>query len=137
MKIVINSCFGGFGLSPKGLKALMKKKGRECYFFEQKIKNGRISDEYTPADIARKNSLFIHAFDIPEPTEESTRGHYISSSDIPRDDADLIAVVEELSAEASGQCSALKIIEIPDGVEWEIEEYDGQEWVSEKHRTWN
>lgn len=26
--------------------------------------------------------------------------------------------------------------DIPDDVEWEIEEYDGLEWVSEKHRTW-
>ena len=30
----------------------------------------------------------------------------------------------------------LGIVEIPDGVEWEIEEYDGDEWVSEKHRKW-
>jgi len=31
----------------------------------------------------------------------------------------------------------LKIVDIPDGVEWEIEEYDGMEWVAEKHRTWS
>ena len=30
----------------------------------------------------------------------------------------------------------LKVVEIPDGVDWEIEEYDGEEWVSEKHRVW-
>jgi len=30
----------------------------------------------------------------------------------------------------------LRIIEIPDGVEWQIEEYDGDEWIAEKHRTW-
>jgi hypothetical protein len=28
------------------------------------------------------------------------------------------------------------VVEIPDGVEWEIAEYDGLEWVAEKHRTW-
>ena len=33
-------------------------------------------------------------------------------------------------------CSTLKIIEIPDDVDWIIEEYDGNEWVAEKHRTW-
>ena len=29
-----------------------------------------------------------------------------------------------------------KVVEIPDGVEWTIEEYDGLEWVAEKHRKW-
>ena len=27
-------------------------------------------------------------------------------------------------------------VEIPDDVEWQIEEYDGTEHISEKHRTW-
>jgi hypothetical protein len=48
----------------------------------------------------------------------------------------LVVVVEKLGDKASGSCSKLKVVEIPDGVEWEIEEYDGMEWVSEKHRTW-
>ncbi len=25
---------------------------------------------------------------------------------------------------------------IPDDVKWQIEEYDGLEWIAEKHRTW-
>jgi hypothetical protein len=28
------------------------------------------------------------------------------------------------------------VVEIPDGIEWSIQEYDGLEWVAEKHRTW-
>ena len=48
----------------------------------------------------------------------------------------LVAVVEKLGKEASGSCSDLKVIEIPDGVEWEIDEYDGMETVHEKHRSW-
>ena len=31
----------------------------------------------------------------------------------------------------------LKMVEIPDDVEWEIADYDGKEWVAEKHRTWH
>jgi hypothetical protein len=57
--------------------------------------------------------------------------------DIPRDDAALIQVVEELEDAADGACADLKIVEVPDGVEWQIEEYDGNEWVAEKHRTWS
>ena len=33
----------------------------------------------------------------------------------------------------------LKIVEIPDDVPedgWTIQDYDGKEWVAEKHRTW-
>ena len=28
-------------------------------------------------------------------------------------------------------------VEIPDGVQWEIDEYDGGERVAECHRTWS
>lgn len=38
---------------------------------------------------------------------------------------------------AYGDCADLKIVEIPDDVEWVIEEYDGIEYVSEVHRTWS
>lgn len=30
----------------------------------------------------------------------------------------------------------LKVVSIPADVEWQIEEYDGAEWIAEKHRTW-
>lgn len=32
--------------------------------------------------------------------------------------------------------SDLAVVEIPDGVDFIIEDYDGKEWVSEVHRTW-
>jgi hypothetical protein len=61
------------------------------------------------------------------------------ASDIEEDRADpvLIAVIEELGSEkASGDFAKLHIVEIPDGVDWEIDEYDGIESISEKHRSW-
>jgi hypothetical protein len=27
-------------------------------------------------------------------------------------------------------------VDIPDDVKWQIEEYDGNEWIAESHRTW-
>jgi hypothetical protein len=62
--------------------------------------------------------------------------NYFSDRDILRTDAILLEVVDELGTEANGQCAKIKIIEIPDDVEWEISEYDGIEHVAEKHRTW-
>jgi hypothetical protein len=48
----------------------------------------------------------------------------------------LIQVIEELGDKASGRFSKLSIVEIPDDVEFTIEEYDGFEHVAEAHRTW-
>jgi hypothetical protein len=61
---------------------------------------------------------------------------YFHSRNIPRDDEHLIAVVELMGTEANNRFSELKIVEIPDDVNWYVEEYDGQEWVAERHRTW-
>ncbi len=57
--------------------------------------------------------------------------------DIPRDDPQLLALFEEMGQEAAGAVCHLKVVEIPDGVEWQIEKYDGLEWVAEKHRIWD
>jgi len=58
---------------------------------------------------------------------------------VPRNDKDLIEVIEELGSEvASGEHAELHIVEIPDGVDYVIEANDefGHEWVAERHRTW-
>jgi hypothetical protein len=56
--------------------------------------------------------------------------------DIPRNDKDLVEIVESLGNLANGFCASLRIVEIPDGVEWHISEYDGIEHIAENHRTW-
>jgi hypothetical protein len=55
---------------------------------------------------------------------------------IPRDDAKLVQVVEELGIDANGHAASLKIVQIPLEVPWEIEKSAGVEHVSERHRTW-
>lgn len=40
------------------------------------------------------------------------------------------------SGQDVGDNCKLKVVEIPDGIEYTIEEYDGVEWIAEKHRTW-
>lgn len=60
-----------------------------------------------------------------------------ASYKIPRDNDLLIRIIEEVGVEdAGGLCADLKIIEIPDDVEFVISEYDGIETLHEKHRTW-
>lgn len=53
-----------------------------------------------------------------------------------RDDPQLVRAVEEMGEEASDPCSQLIVVTIPDGVVWEIEDYDGIERVVEVHRSW-
>lgn len=50
-----------------------------------------------------------------------------------RTDPELVRLVEEENPENEAW---LCVMSIPDNVEWVIEDYDGSEWVSEKHRTW-
>jgi len=60
----------------------------------------------------------------------------LSDWEIARDDAVLVDIVERMGADANGPFSELKIVDVPDDVNWYIEEYDGCEWVAERHRTW-
>ena len=53
-----------------------------------------------------------------------------------RDSPSLVKVVEELGSKSWGDCAELKVVEIPEDVEWEIVEYDGIEHIAEQHRTW-
>ena len=93
MKVVINGCYGGFGLTDAALN-------------EYKIRKG----------ITDPNFYYY---------------------DIPRDCPVLVAMVEEQGTAVNGGFADLKIVEVPDDVNWYIEEYDGNEHVAERHRTWS
>jgi hypothetical protein len=60
-----------------------------------------------------------------------------SGREVCRNDPDLVRIVKELGLKANGSNADLSVITIPDGTDWVIEEYDGKEWVAEKHRTWH
>lgn len=151
-KIVINKCYGGFSLSPLAVKRLAELNGKECYFF--KLSLGRGQDRYEPLTIkgADKTMMWV-AFSVPNPLnvlpqeeigEDGTYKNFnkkyrdIDLTSRPENRADpvLIRVVEELGEAASGEHAELKIVEVPDGVDWEIDEYDGMETIHEKHRSW-
>ena len=66
----------------------------------------------------------------------SERGHYGYDHRSARGCPHLIATVERMGDKASGGLSELAIVEIPDGVEYEIDEHDGIETIHETHRSW-
>lgn len=56
---------------------------------------------------------------------------------LERNDPILLQVIDQLGVnDAAGKYTSLKIVEVPEGVDWYIEENDGKEHVAEKHRTW-
>lgn len=116
MKIVINTCFGGFGISDAGILRIAELKDIKLYpeiehgftTYYLKPKNERTEDEY---------SVLIQY-------------------SLERTDPALIQTIEELGSKANGSCAELRIVEIPDDVQWQIAEYDGSEHIAEVHRTW-
>lgn len=102
MKIVINDCFGGFGLS---------REAADLYCAEKQIDPGKWNDTWK----------FYENF---------------HSRSVERDDPLLVRIVEQLGEKSWGYCAELKVVEIPDDVQWVIHEYDGNEHIAEVHRTW-
>ncbi len=139
MKIVINRCFGGFGLSPLALKRYAELKGLGCYFFETNYSGN--TSQLIPISLEEaNNNPFFHAFtvnELPNPIpNEFYKQYAICDHDLERTDPNLIKVVKELKDKANGSCAKLKIVTIPDGTEWEISDYDGMESVEEVHKSW-
>ena len=136
MKIVINRCFGGFELSHKAVMHYAKLKRFKLYpFTNSRGADGTLS---LPRKLVRwnekgKEPFIVFYFKAPKPKDRA----FFSPQDIKRNDPALVKAVEQLGAEANGHCADLGIVEIPDGVGWQISEYDGQEHVAETHRTWS
>lgn len=140
MKVAINACYGGFSLSKEAIRMLYKmgckyvhKMSPEQYYgigWATRFEEDKKSDsEYNP--VIEGDSIIV----------EDIRGFYSIDTDeceySPRADKMVIEVIEKLGDKANGMCAKIKIVEIPDGVNWTIDEYDGMESIHEKHREWN
>jgi hypothetical protein len=110
MKVVLNKCYGGFGLSKKAAEA--------CIALGMTVGDDNESNFY-----CSKNYGYY-----------AIEGYSRTFRSDPR----VVQVVEQLKEEANGDFADLKVVDIPfDTTEgWTIEEYDGREWISEEHRTW-
>lgn len=141
-EIVINVDYGGFGLSTRAEREYWKRKGKDVFYYEQtKYITRDGEDEYSRVDDDNKSVFIRYAVnkDLGKCIKElpDDRELWLVDWDIPRDDPDLVHVVRELKDNANGGFAHLKIVKIPDNVDWAIEEYDGVECVSESHRTWS
>jgi hypothetical protein len=113
--LVINYQHGGFGLSRDAQRAYLERSGT-AYTLESR--DDRYShDRWGPHIIVN--------------------GQPWHDKDIERDDPVLVSLVRELGRASWGEHAKLKIVRIPSDIDWQIAEYDGMEWVAERHRTWN
>lgn len=136
MKVVINVCFGGFGLSQAAMLRYAEIKGITLY--PEPDKWGNCTYWTVPQDQRPKaveHLWHIMSLDECKAHNEAYSKAHLYDRDFARDDPVLVQVVEELGDESAGRCAKLRVVEIPDGTEWEIEEYDGNEHVAERHRT--
>lgn len=151
MKIAVNKCFGGFGLSTSAIKRYLEMKNEPCFFYKQ---------EYAPSEdiIFIYKKITIEEADkeiVVACTKKDLGDEIIIRADTEDDDVDiysfmyeinpiydnrsdeiLIKVIEELGSKANGKFSKIEIVDIPDDIEWCISDYDGIETIHEKHRSW-
>ena len=107
-KVVLNSCFGGFGLSKEAIDMLIDKHGLKI-------------------DSAEYGYVDNEVFGIEDENIEAYRM-----------DKRLVSVVKKLGVDkASGKHAALRIVNVPDDVVdvhgWHISDYDGCESVHQSH----
>lgn len=150
MKIIINRCFGGFGISIDALKELVKRNAAcietytpKYYYGGDNEKNRRQNkwEESWNKDFETYTDLGEGLMAHPAAYNIFKDGLLYSLKDRGekevRTDKDLIEVVELLGSKSFGMCAELKVIEVPDGIYWEIDEYDGLEKIEEVHNSWS
>jgi hypothetical protein len=145
MKLVINRCYGGFHLSEKAYEQLIawgvpvrkhieqQRDPKTNLFLPEPANDGEVifDRELTPPEESTFSALY-HKY-----KPNSVGGRYWDTwTDGNRSHPLVVRVVEELGAEASAKVADLKVVDIPDGTEYEINEYDGMEHVAELHRIW-
>jgi hypothetical protein len=127
MKIVINACYGGFSVSIAAAE-FMAERGCPVAKSELAEYRTKLGDKRKRSTIERKYGVSWYGYGY---TDDDHEGYSRASPH-------LVAAVEALGTEAaSGSCARLKVVEIPDNIEWSIGEYDGFEHVAESHRTWS
>lgn len=148
-KVVVNKCYGGFGLSDAAYERLIElgiplrkyiqqKRGEDGRYLPEPQNEGFIifdrdleDEDTTPLGRAltdarkrKSKSIFGNRYWESWTRDIENRSHPL-----------VVQVVEELGAAASDELAKLKVVEVPEGVEWELDEYDGIESVREKSRS--
>lgn len=137
-KVVINRCWGGFGLSHKAIMRYAELSGFELFpMVNVRDRKGKVDWEKFVPYTGQENAFSIHYSKSPINKDGTyEKDSYWYYGNISREDPILVKIVEELGVEANGEHASLEVIEIPEDVNYEIDDYDGQESIHEIHRSW-
>lgn len=139
--IVINTCHGGFGLSQAAIERYHEIRQQPIW-----IENNRRCTLVKTVWLVppEQRVELLEGDQWQAMTDQEKRAHnnrydnqVWSDQELARDDPVLVQVVRELGDQANTRLSKLKIVEIPASVDWFIEDFDGQEWIAERHRIWD
>lgn len=136
-KVILNKCYGGFGVSKLGYELYAKKKGLQlfCYEFDTNALKNHIYK------YAKNDCLFTHYFtkdfgNNVQISNENYEKYSLYLREEHREDPILIEVIEELGDKANGRFANLKVVEIPDDLNYVIDDYDGIETLHQDVETW-
>lgn len=124
--VVYNWCFGGFGYDESVVKWVREN--------EDSLKQ-----EYNDDDVEELADETISGEMYDDGS--GPKLNYLNNCSGASRDNELLATIVSGDTEYTGTVGAkyseLYVAEVPDGVDWVIDEYDGQETVKEKSRTFN
>ena len=132
MKIILNKRYGcGFDVSNEAYELYAKKRGLKIYPYYMDYRSHSYKKGTCPFGI-----IVYFTKDYGEVVDENKihwdTVFYLNSKH--RDDPILVEVVEELGEKASGSCGYLVVFEIPDGINYVMNNYDGVETLCRREK---
>lgn len=158
MEVILNKEYGGFSVSLMAYKLYTEKKGIELYAYYGDYSNYLSQGvvvfrkiDWTVSSLLEYYSNNLTSFycftkDLGESIIETKENKeevikifveysfYLGKQN--REDPILIEVVKELGNKASGSFSDLQIVEIPDELDYVIDDYDGYETLHQRVKIW-
>ena len=137
MKVILNKCYGGFDVSQEAYELYAKKKGIEIFAYKLECTNNKPIYKKTDTGSSIFTITFTKDFgDYIELSDDNSEKYCLELCRNHREDPVLIEVVEELGKRANSRFSELVVVDIPDGMEYEIDDYDGIETLHQKVEKW-
>ncbi|MBQ2641337.1 MAG: hypothetical protein IJG15_04995 [Lachnospiraceae bacterium] len=134
MKVILNKCYGGFRPSHEAYRFYCEKKGLGLYAYQlgPDLRYHRAKD----LDSAFTTYFTKDMGDVVNGSREVVWDDHLCLDETYREDPALIAAVETLGPAASSYVSKLVVVEIPDGMEYVIDDYDGVETLHQRVEEW-